>query len=139
MLSFLLPAVFFAAATEAQTSYTPINTTCPSTLIREASTISPQESAYLTSRAPQVQDALRTFLTSANISGLDLTTLLGNQSTIPRLAFAASGGGLRAMTVGGSVLNALDSRTQTGYLGGILQSCQYMAGLSGVDFLPGRC
>lgn len=122
---------------QAQTSYTPINTTCPATLIREASTISPSEASYLTSRAPQVQAALQSFLNSANITGLNISALFSNQTTIPRAAFAASGGGLRAMVVGGSIFNALDSRSQVGTLGGILQGCQYMAGLSGGSWLIG--
>ncbi|CCG83732.1 protein of unknown function [Taphrina deformans PYCC 5710] len=126
-----------AAVAQAQTSYVPVNVTCPSTLIREANTISPDELTYLTSRAPQVQAALRTFLNSANITGLNVSSLFANQTTIPRAAFAASGGGLRAMTVGGSIFNALDSRSQVGTLGGILQGCQYMAGLSGGSWLIG--
>lgn len=127
----------FAAVVDAQVGYAPVNTTCPTTLIREASTISPTESSYLSSRAPQVQSALRSFLTTANITGLNISSLFANQTTIPRVAYAASGGGLRAMTFGGAIFNALDSRTDVGTLGGVLQSCQYMAGLSGGSWLIG--
>lgn len=137
--SLALAALQLSSPTSAQqvTSYAPVNTTCPETLIREASSVSPEESAYLSSRAPQVQAALQSFLSRANISGLDVTSLFSSNTTIPRLAFATSGGGLRAMTVGGSIFNALDSRTVSGGLAGLLQSCQYMAGLSGGSWLIG--
>lgn len=39
------------------------------------------------------------------------------------------------MVFGGSIFNALDSRTTNGNLGGLLQSSQYMAGLSGGSWL----
>lgn len=126
-----------SAQSSTQTGYAPISTSCPATLIRNASTISPEEANYLVTRAPQVQSALRTFLSTANITGLNVSSLFANQTTIPRVAYAASGGGLRAMTVGGSIFNALDSRVNVGTLGGILQSCQYIAGLSGGSWLIG--
>lgn len=119
----------------AKASYAPFNVSCPTTLIREASNISSQEQAYLTGRTPLVQQALEQFLTRTNISGLDVTRLFSNTTTIPRAAFAVSGGGLRAMIFGGAIYNALDSRVTNDELGGILQGCQYMAGLSGGSWL----
>lgn len=133
----LLALSLTPAQAQLVTSYAPVNTTCPETLIRSAATISSEESTYLSSRAPQVQSALRSFLEKVNVAGLDVSSMFSSNTTVPRLAFAASGGGLRAMTYGGSIFNALDSRTVNGTLGGVLQSCQYMAGLSGGSWLIG--
>jgi lysophospholipase len=41
------------------------------------------------------------------------------------------------MVFGSSIFRALDSRSNVGTLGGVLQGCQYQAGLSGGSWLIG--
>ncbi|ORY86265.1 lysophospholipase catalytic domain-domain-containing protein [Protomyces lactucae-debilis] len=136
--SFLAVAALTALASiDAQSGYKPRFTSCPSQLIRSASTISPEEAAYLTSRAPQAQAALRSFITSTSINSSVVDQLFSTNRTIPRISYAASGGGLRAMVFGGSIFRALDARSDVGTMGGVLQGCQYMAGLSGGSWLIG--
>lgn len=133
-----LAAVVAQVQGAGQPAYVPFNTTCPSTpLIRAATNISDGERNYLLNRAPITQAALRSFVQNASIDGLDLNTVFASNRTAPRLAFATSGGGLRAMTFGGSVFNAFDSRSRAGTVGGLIQGSQYMAGLSGGSWLVG--
>ena len=56
----------------------------------------------------------------------------------PTIGLAFSGGGYRAMLAGAGELLALDSRaTNPSVLSGILQSSNYIAGLSGGSWLVG--
>ncbi|BFZ55358.1 Lysophospholipase 1 [Savitreella phatthalungensis] len=138
MLDLAFFSLVCAVSAAGSTAYVPYNVPCPSTpLIRAASSISSLEQDYLTNRAPQTQSALRNFVSQADIQGLDLNTIFGSNRTAPRLAFAASGGGLRAMTFGGAIFQALDSRANLGTVGGLIQGSQYMAGLSGGSWLIG--
>ncbi|KAN0061499.1 hypothetical protein ACQY0O_006346 [Thecaphora frezii] len=57
-----------------------------------------------------------------------------NTDNLPRIGFALSGGGLRAMLVGTGVAMGFDSRNETANqrgTGGLLQLADYIAGLSG--------
>lgn len=64
-----------------------------------------------------------------------------NNSLLPNIGIAISGGGYRAMLVGAGVLFAFDDRTtdatDEGRLGGVLQSATYLTGLSGGSWLIG--
>lgn len=88
---------------------------------------------------------MRELLTRLNITGFDAGSYIDNNrdnaTALPNIAIAFSGGGYRAMTNGGGALAAFDSRTpnstNTGQLGGLLQSATYIAGLSGGGWLVG--
>jgi lysophospholipase len=80
-----------------------------------------------------------------NISGFDATSYMNkvsaNASTLPNIGIAVSGGGYRALMNGAGFLAAADNRTNngtnTGQIGGLLQSATYVAGLSGGGWLVG--
>jgi lysophospholipase len=80
-----------------------------------------------------------------NISGFDATSYInkvsGNATTLPNIGIAVSGGGYRALMNGAGFLAAADNRTNnatnTGQIGGLLQSATYVAGLSGGGWLVG--
>jgi len=80
-----------------------------------------------------------------NISDFDAGQYIddnrNNASALPNIGLAFSGGGWRALINGAGVLSAFDSRTDnatnTGQLGGLLQSSTYIAGLSGGNWLVG--
>lgn len=90
-------------------------------------------------------DPLREFLARMNITGFDARSYIDrhrdNATALPNIGIAASGGGYRAMLNAGGALAAFDSRTpnstNTGQLGGLLQSATYLAGLSGGGWLVG--
>lgn len=85
------------------------------------------------------------WLTRMNISGFDATSYMNkvsaNASTLPNIGIAVSGGGYRALMNGAGFLAAADNRTNngtnTGQIGGLLQSATYVAGLSGGGWLVG--
>jgi lysophospholipase len=111
---------------------------CPAQFLRNAKGLSQEEAAYISNRLPIVRKALYDFLSETGFPDFNLDALF-DKGGVPKVAFAASGGGLRAMLVGGSIMRALDSRTQVGTglstLGGLLQSSSYMTGLSGGSWL----
>jgi lysophospholipase len=127
--------------------YTPTIGACPSDppTIRTANALSPQESSWLEQRRPNTIAAMSDLLSRVNISGFDaagyLNTHKNNNTALPNIGIAASGGGYRAMLNGAGGLAAFDSRTDnanaTGHLGGLLQSATYLAGLSGGSWLVG--
>ncbi|KAL9616878.1 MAG: hypothetical protein Q9160_008300 [Pyrenula sp. 1 TL-2023] len=87
---------------------------------------------------------MRDFLSRMNITGFDADGYFRsttNTSNLPNVGIAMSGGGYRAMLNGAGALAAFDSRTDnstnTGHLGGLLQSANYLAGLSGGSWLVG--
>lgn len=88
---------------------------------------------------------MRELLSRLNISGFDAGQYIdrnrNNVTALPNIAIAFSGGGYRAMTNGAGGLAAFDSRTpnstNTGQIGGLLQSSTYVAGLSGGGWLVG--
>ncbi|KAJ3158194.1 Lysophospholipase 1 [Geranomyces michiganensis] len=122
-------------------SYAPtVGQPCPSTpLIR---TIKPNFTAFAAS------DPEREWVAKRDTVTAPLWTAYLNKNGVwdgssspagfkpPRLAIAVSGGGLRAMTYGASILAALDSRTDPSPPnGGVLQLATYLAGLSGGSWL----
>lgn len=70
------------------------------------------------------------------IPGFDYHNFLYNKHDAIRIALVFSGGGYRSMLTGAGVLQAFDDRTpNSGYLGGLLQSITYIAGISGGSWL----
>ena len=80
-----------------------------------------------------------------NITGFNAGAYIdehsGNDSLLPNIGIAISGGGYRALLNGAGAVAAFDSRTagstSIGHLGGILQSSTYITGLSGGAWLLG--
>lgn len=125
-------------------------------LVREASSISTNESQWLKQRkkitAPALYDFLERSMTSFKSKeqvNLILETLFNTKSrdhvdietlSTPQIGIAISGGGYRSMLTGAGVLAAMDSRTKdsvTHGLGGLLQATSYIAGISGGNWLVG--
>lgn len=129
-------------------SYVPGTVSCPDdiNLVREATSISQNESAWLEKRNKVTSVALKDFLTRATANFSDSSEVLsklfndGNSENLPKIAVAVSGGGYRSMLTGAGVLAAMDNRTEGAYehgLGGLLQSTTYLSGASGGNWLVG--
>ncbi|CCH58899.1 hypothetical protein TBLA_0B00550 [Henningerozyma blattae CBS 6284] len=156
-ITYLLLILSATLAWSPSNGYVPEMVPCASniSLVRNASSLSPNETAWLRKRNEIVRPNLYTFLknstsnfTNSSIFS-DLFTLLTSNSSSglrnstlkqPRIAIAASGGGYRAMFVGAGMIAAMDNRTNGSIehgLGGLLQSSTYLAGLSGGSWLVG--
>ncbi|OCL09424.1 lysophospholipase [Glonium stellatum] len=140
-------AAWKRASPEAPNGYTPAAVNCPSTRpsLRNASSVSDQETAWLEKRRNNTVTPMRELLVRLNITGFDTAAYFdtngNNASALPNIAIAVSGGGYRALMNGAGALAAFDSRTpnstNTGQLGGLIQSATYLAGLSGGGWLVG--
>jgi lysophospholipase len=135
------------ATPQAPNGYAPARVDCPSTRpsIRAANGLSDNEKSWLQTRRNNTIDPMKEFLARMNISGFDASAYIenhrNNASALPNIAIAFSGGGYRAMTNGAGALAAFDDRTpnstNSGQIGGLLQSATYIAGLSGGGWLVG--
>ena len=142
-----LAALEYRALPNAPNGYTPVAADCPSNrpVLRSASALSPNETAWLEKRRNNTVGPMRDFLGRVNITGFDAATYItnhaNNASALPNIGIAVSGGGYRAMLNGGGAFQAFDIReensTSKGHLGGLLQSATYFAGLSGGSWLTG--
>ncbi|SPO22647.1 probable lysophospholipase (lpl) [Ustilago trichophora] len=128
-------------------SFAPANMACPNRtsqqgpgLIRPASRkqLSTAEADYISRRRSGTQSDWATWLSNSAKLGSNLPGGASNYTSstdrVPRLGFALSGGGLRAMLVGSATLQGFDGRNQTANqrgTGGLLQLAEYVAGLSG--------
>ncbi|TAQ89698.1 hypothetical protein B7494_g1997 [Chlorociboria aeruginascens] len=127
--------------------YAPADVTCPSTrpTIREADSLSPNETAWLELRRNHTVEPMQSLLTRLSIPSFDansyISNIANNAAALPNIAIAVSGGGYRAMLNGAGFLAAADNRTtnstNAGGIGGLLQSATYLAGLSGGSWLVG--
>lgn len=123
-------------------AYAPKQTSCPGgPLVREATSISPQEQEYIENRQLMTTEALKSFLTNvSNLSNFNSELFFSRASRNISIALAFSGGGYRAMLAGAGELLALDNRSaelNLNGLGGLLQSSTYILGLSGGSWLVG--
>ncbi|KAM0260061.1 hypothetical protein ACHAQJ_002985 [Trichoderma viride] len=135
------------AVPNAPDGYTPARVPCPANrpTIRAATGLSRNETDWLPHRTNNTVSALKDVLSRANISDIDTDRYIDNLTSIgtglPRVAIAISGGGYRALMNGAGALAAFDNRstnaTETGHLGGLLQSATYLSGLSGGSWLVG--
>ncbi|THX50880.1 hypothetical protein D6C86_00308 [Aureobasidium pullulans] len=135
------------AAPDAPNGYVPTHVNCPSNrpTIRNATTISPNETEWLYVRRNNTVSAMRDLLGRMNITGLDTNSYIdsaaNNVSALPNIAIAGSGGGYRALMNYAGAVAAFDNRTSNstgaGQLGGLLQASTYLAGLSGGSWLVG--
>ncbi|KAB2572337.1 Lysophospholipase 1 [Lasiodiplodia theobromae] len=138
-------AAFKRASPQAPNGYTPEEVDCPSTRpsIRQAASLSSSETSWLETRRNNTVSAMRDLLGRLNISGFDSNSYIDsaakNISALPNIGIAVSGGGYRALLNGAGAVAAFDSRTpnstESGHIGGLLQSSTYFAGLSGGGWL----
>lgn len=131
-----------AAAWSPTDSYAPGKVLCPDrSLVRVASGLSDNETAWVEGRHKETDARLIDFLDNAGLDDFNATEFItetANKSITIGLAF--SGGGYRAMLNGAGQLAALDNRTTNAYksgLGGLLQASTYLVGLSGGNWLVG--
>ena len=127
--------------------YAPALVDCPADRpkVRDASSLSPDETRWLDLRRNNTINPLRQFLGRMNITDFDASAYIqanrNNASALPNVAIAFSGGGYRALMNGAGAIAAFDDRTpnatNTGQLGGLLQVSNYVAGLSGGSWLVG--
>ena len=108
--------------------YAPITGSCPGApLVRSASGLSSQESAYIGARKPKADAALASWLTKTN-AGF-------STSNLPVLGLTTSGGGYRSLLTGAGVIQGLDARDSSDGTSGVFQGLTYQAGLSGGGWL----
>ena len=101
-------AIYLASCVGARFSYAPINVTCPSNLIRYGDNgLSPQESQYVSQRRIKATRSLQTWLELVNLENFNVSSFLANESNVPTLAIAFSGGGYRAMLNGAGVFQGI--------------------------------
>ena len=127
--------------------YAPALVDCPTDRpkVRDASSLSADETRWLDLRRNNTIDPLRQFLGRMNITDFDASAYIqanrNNASALPNVGIAFSGGGYRALMNGAGAMAAFDDRTpnatNTGQLGGLLQASNYVAGLSGGSWLVG--
>jgi lysophospholipase len=128
-------------------NYAPAPVDCPATrpTIRDASSLSTNETMWLEVRRNNTIQPMSSFLSRANISGFDAAAYIGgvasNVSNLPNVGIAISGGGYRALMNGAGFLAAADNRTENstaaGQIGGLLQLSTYLSSLSGGGWLVG--
>ncbi|MBW0507593.1 hypothetical protein O181_047308 [Austropuccinia psidii MF-1] len=128
----------FVIETSPSGKYTPITEISDAEweyLVKKASKAIPQWEEYL-NRVNLVDFDIESFLSRAKSD--EEGPILGQ--TLPSIAFAASGGGHRAMLYSASILAAFDGREAeavAGGTGGILQLISWCSGLSGGAWLLG--
>ncbi|KAK4701506.1 lysophospholipase, partial [Phenoliferia sp. Uapishka_3] len=129
-------------------TYAPTVGACPASgvTIRQGAIVDPQEAAYIQEKTVTSLGDWKSYLGGVGLEGLDVNTFVSEGAnadpgkTMPLVGFAVSGGGQRAMLVGGGILAAFDNRNATAVAaksGGVLQIAQYLVGLSGGSWLTG--
>ena len=148
LIYLLLLSVSLVLGSSPSGGYAPGIVQCPinsnssvntSSFIREADSISDLEKQWIKQRQLKVNTALIEFLKSANLSNFNAQNFIDSEEYKGiNLGLAFSGGSYRAMLNGAGQIMALDSRSSlAGSLGGILQSANYIGGLSGSSWLLG--
>jgi lysophospholipase len=100
------------------------------------------EAAYIRSKAVNSGPAWDEYLTNVGLADFDVASFVARapQGDMPNVAFTISGGGQRAMLVGGSVLAGMDNRNTSAVAaktGGVVQLANYVVGLSGGSWITG--
>ena len=104
--------------------YAPRKATCPaSPLVRPATSLSSQETAYIAQRTGSAQKSLAAWLHKTNSAFAT--------SSLPTVALTTSGGGYRSLLSGAGVIQGLDVRDSSVGTSGLFQGLTYQAGLSG--------
>lgn len=104
-------------------AYEPESVACPDTpLVRDATELGSEESAYISSRKEKADAALAEWLQKQGSFSTD---------SQPTVALASSGGGYRALLAGAGVVKAFDARDSNTSVSGLFQALTYYSGLSG--------
>jgi lysophospholipase len=112
----------------ASDSYAPISIKCPDeVLVRPAVGLSQGESTYIEKRRSVVRPALASWLEHVDPAF--------STKNLPDIGLISSGGGYRAMLLGGGLVQALDNRESNSTTKGLYQAFLYHAGLSGGAWL----
>lgn len=97
------------------------------------------EKQYMLEHEKLTKASLFTLLNRNRIPLFDHYSFLADETRSVSIGFAISGGGYRSMLTGAGVIAAFDARTTnttlTNGLGGLLQSSDYIAGISGGAWL----
>ena len=111
------------AAIKDSPSYAPQRVDCPAGItIRRTSDavpINPEEAKYVIRKTQNSAADWTSYLNNVGLQGLDVNAFVAGTKSgrpgvdMPNVAFAISGGGQRAMLVGGSMLAAFDNRNTT--------------------------
>ncbi|KAI5963119.1 PLB2 [Candida pseudojiufengensis] len=139
LFEFLIIVISIASwATSASShGYEPEKSTCPiNPLVRSATGLSKEETNYIESHYVLAKQSLEAYL--SKLDYFNASKFLSEAN--PTIGLAFSGGGYRAQLCGAGQYAALDSRTNVVNgkgLGGLLQSSNYIVGLSGGSWLVG--
>ena len=121
--------------------YAPVQAQCPAEpLVRPASGLSMGEAHYIQQRYSRATDSLRRFFLTLNANRATNDTFPAISGKMPLMAFASSGGGVRALFAGAGVIQALDGRDplrNISPLSGLWQGFSYYSGLSRGAWLLG--
>ncbi|KAJ4982675.1 Lysophospholipase [Stagonosporopsis vannaccii] len=110
--------------------------------LRDSISLAQQEKQWLSLRRAKTVPAMRELLSRLKITDFDAEAYFSknkDESDLPNIAIAVSGGGYRALLNGAGAVAAFDNRTDLsadpGQIGGLLQSATYFSGLSGGGWL----
>ncbi|KAF3763282.1 FabD/lysophospholipase-like protein [Cryphonectria parasitica EP155] len=118
-------------------SFIPQRMACPEDVqVRPAGNLSSEEETWRETRLTEVISSMKSYLTTANISGFDTESYLSklNTTNAPILGLAISGGGSTSGMGGLGIWQAFDERYEPAVkagTGGITQCLTYLTGLSG--------
>ncbi|CZR69536.1 related to PLB1-phospholipase B (lysophospholipase) [Phialocephala subalpina] len=125
----MFPSLFLAtliSGAVATSSFAPTTATCPSSLVRIATSLSTDEETWRTARKTLADTSLRSWLSD---KGFETT------AELPTLGLSISGGGYRALLTGAGVIQALDSDDSDVSTSGLYQAITYTSALSGGSWL----
>ncbi|KAH9817183.1 lysophospholipase catalytic domain-containing protein [Melampsora americana] len=133
--------------------YEPVKTYCPNgPNLRFSETgdscLSQSEINYVKEKSLRSIPLWKDYLNQVNLIDFDLNQFLSKaehqggigMKTLPSFGFAISGGGIRALCLGASILEGFDGRNQKAVdakVGGLVQLATYASGLSGGAWLLG--
>lgn len=122
-IALTLPFQSTATSTASTNPYAPVTTACPAqTLVRSAAELNPQEAEYIQKRNAKAAEALDAWLSKhGDFCNTDQ----------PTIAFASSGGGLRAFLEAAGIVQAFDGRDGNAGTNGLYQAFSYQSGISG--------
>ncbi|KAG0139668.1 hypothetical protein CROQUDRAFT_69979 [Cronartium quercuum f. sp. fusiforme G11] len=140
-----------AIANSPSGDYEPVKTSCPNgPSLRYSETgqsrLSDAELTYVAEKAAKSIPLWRQYLERVNLEDFDVEKFLakaestGGGRFFPKFGFAFSGGGVRALCLGASIIEAFDGRNPDAVearIGGLIQLATYASGLSGGAWMLG--
>ncbi|EGF97507.1 uncharacterized protein MELLADRAFT_85114 [Melampsora larici-populina 98AG31] len=133
--------------------YEPVRTFCPNgPNLRFSETgdsrLSEAETNYVKEKSSKSIPLWKDYLNRVKLNNFDVNQFLAKaehqggigMNTLPSFGFAISGGGVRALCLGASILEGFDGRNQKAVdakVGGLVQLATYASGLSGGAWLLG--